>query len=61
MPNPVIKAAIKLLEVLFAAGIIGSAIVVLLTAIEDLETMFSGNHEENTEPQQKKEVSVWPA
>jgi hypothetical protein len=36
---------IKLLEGLFAAGIVGSAVLVLLTGIEDVRTMFGSNGE----------------
>lgn len=36
----VVWAGIKLLELLFAAGIVGSALVILLTGIEDIKSMF---------------------
>jgi hypothetical protein len=35
------RLAIRVLEVLFAAGMIGSAIVVLITFIEDMKEAFS--------------------
>lgn len=41
----VLKIAIYALECLFTVGIIGSAIVVILTSIEDSEVFFSRNHE----------------
>lgn len=37
----VAKIAIYVLEGLFAAGIIGSALVVFLTSVEDFEVFFS--------------------
>jgi hypothetical protein len=46
-----ISALIRLIEGMFAVGIVGSAIVVVLTSIEDFEMLFStepasrGNHE----------------
>lgn len=41
----VVRVGIKLLEVLFFAGIVGSALVILLTGIEDVRTMLGGNGE----------------
>lgn len=41
-----VRIGLKVLEALFAAGMIGSALVILLTAVEDLETMFGGNGEQ---------------
>lgn len=38
-----VRVGITVLEVLFFAGIVGSAVVVVLTGVEDLATMFSGN------------------
>jgi hypothetical protein len=35
------RIAVRILEVLFAAGIVGSAIVVVITFIEDLKEVFS--------------------
>lgn len=32
---------VTVLEIVFVAGIIGSAVVIILTSVEDLETMFS--------------------
>ncbi len=46
MHNPIIRTAITVLELLFFAGIIGSALVILLTGIEDVRTMFGGKDEE---------------
>lgn len=39
--STMVKIAIYVLEGLFAAGIIGSAIVIILTSIEDAEVFFS--------------------
>jgi hypothetical protein len=49
----VTKLAIYFVECLFALGIIGSAIVVILTSIEDSEVFFGGNGEPQgaSEPQ----------
>lgn len=41
----VVKLAIYAVECLFAIGIMGSAIVVILTAIEDSEVFFAQNDE----------------
>ncbi len=46
MHNPIMRTAITVLELLFFAGIIGSAVVILLTGIEDVRTMFSRKEEE---------------
>ncbi len=40
-----VTIGLKLLEVLFAAGIIGSALVILLSGIEDIRTILSGSDE----------------
>ncbi len=37
---------IKVLEIAFVAGIIGSAVVIILTAVEDLRTIFSKDENE---------------
>jgi hypothetical protein len=42
----VVVLAIKALEVIFALGILGSALVVVLTGVEDLKAVFS----KKTEP-----------
>ena len=34
------KLLVRILETIFTVGAIGSAIVLILTAIEDLETLF---------------------
>jgi hypothetical protein len=36
----VVSLGIKALEVMFATGIIGSAVVILLTTFEDLEVLY---------------------
>ena len=35
---------IRILEVLFIVGLVGSAIVILLSFIDDVETIFSDKH-----------------
>ncbi len=40
-----LTVGVKLLEGLFAAGIIGSALVILLAGIEDIRTTLSGSDE----------------
>jgi hypothetical protein len=47
------RFAIRIFEVLFGLGIIGSAVVVVITFVEDLEEMFSTD-----EPRQLEERSV---
>jgi hypothetical protein len=37
--------AIRTLEVMFALGLIGSAVVVVLTSIEDFRTLFKKDNE----------------
>jgi len=38
--NTVISLLIRLIEIMFVGGIIGSAVVVLLTSIEDFKMLF---------------------
>jgi hypothetical protein len=38
--NTVISLLIHLIEAMFVAGIIGSAVVVLLTSVEDFKMLF---------------------
>ncbi len=38
--NILISILIRIIEVMFVAGVIGSAIVVLLTSIEDFKMLF---------------------
>jgi hypothetical protein len=38
--NMLISVLIRIVEVMFVAGVIGSAIVVLLTSIEDFKMLF---------------------
>lgn len=45
-----IHFAIKLLEVLFAIGIIGSALVVVLTSIEDVIEIFTPDESPQPRP-----------
>jgi hypothetical protein len=52
--NPLISAGIKVLEMLFFAGILGSAVVIILTAVEDARTMLSRDN------QQASRNDEWP-
>ena len=38
--NLLVSILIRIIEVMFVAGVIGSAIVVLLTSVEDLKMLF---------------------
>jgi hypothetical protein len=40
-----ITIAVRILEAMFAVGLIGSAIVVILTSIEDFRTLFKKDDE----------------
>ena len=40
-----ITIAVRILEAMFALGLIGSAIVVILTSIEDFRTLFKKDDE----------------
>jgi hypothetical protein len=44
-----VTIGVRLLEFLFAVGVIGSAIVLILTAIEDLETLLGSDESARTE------------
>jgi len=46
--NVLVMIGIRVLEVLFFAGWVGSAVVLLLTSIEDVETIFE-RKEQNVE------------
>ncbi|MGH9521866.1 MAG: hypothetical protein ACRD3E_04980 [Terriglobales bacterium] len=39
--NEAVKIGIHALEVLFFGGLVGSAVLVLITAVEDVETVLS--------------------
>jgi len=43
--NPILLFGIRLLEALFIVGWIGSALVLVLSGIEDAETIFGGDAE----------------
>ena len=45
--NEVIRIGILALEVLFFGGLAGSAILVLITAVEDIETVFGREEAES--------------
>ena len=44
--NPLARAGIRIIEVMFVAGGIGSALVIILAGIEDLLTVFRRGTEE---------------
>ena len=44
--NPVVTVCIRILEVLFAIGCVGSVVVIILSGVEDVETIFSSQEEE---------------
>jgi hypothetical protein len=46
-----VTAAIRLVEAMFAIGAIGSFIVLVLTAIEDIETLAGVGDSKHTEEQ----------
>ncbi len=46
MINPIIRTGIRLLELLFFAGIVGSVLVILLAGFEDVKTMLGGKDQE---------------
>ena len=41
--NVVVTLAIRLLELMFALGAIGSAVVLILSGIEDIETLMGSD------------------
>ncbi len=41
-----VTVGVKLLEILFVTGMLGSAVVILLTGIEDIKTVFSTDSSE---------------
>ncbi len=49
MSHEVAIVGIKILEVLFATGLIGSVILILLTSIEDFKEVF--HRDSNGEPE----------
>jgi hypothetical protein len=44
--NPVVAISVRILEVLFFVGWIGSAVVILLAGIEDMHTVLKGHEPE---------------
>ena len=44
-----ILAGVRILEVLFALGVIGSTVVLLLTTIEDIETLTESDEPTHTQ------------
>ena len=49
MEHEIVVGGIKVLEFLFAAGLIGSAVLILLTSVEDFKEVF--HRDVNEEPQ----------
>ena len=45
-----IKIGIRIIEVLFFGGVVGSVIVVLITGVEDVETALGGGDDEGEKP-----------
>jgi hypothetical protein len=52
--NSFVTLAIQLLEVLFVIGCFGSLIVIVLSGVEDFETILSSGDEEPATPSQAK-------
>ena len=50
MGHILIVGGIKLLEGLFAVGLVGSAVLIVLTSIEDFREVFHRNGDEEPEP-----------
>ncbi len=46
--DSVVAFFVRLLELLFVIGCVGSLIVILLAGVEDVETIFSASDEEKT-------------
>ena len=44
-----ILAGVRILEVLFALGVVGSTVVLLLTTIEDIETLTESDEPTHTQ------------
>ena len=44
-----ILAGVRILEVLFALGVVGSTVVLLLTTIEDVETLTESDEPSHTQ------------
>jgi hypothetical protein len=47
--NTLVSVLIRIVEVMFVAGVIGSSVVVILTSVEDFRMLF----EKETSPGQK--------
>ncbi len=50
MTHEVVIGGIKLLEFLFAAGLVGSVVLIILTSIEDFREVFHRETENEPEP-----------
>ncbi len=46
--NLIVVALVRLLEGMFVVGAIGSCIVLVLSGIEDLRTLFGGEEQEHS-------------
>ena len=49
MMHELVVGGIKLLEFLFAGGLIGSAVLILLTSVEDFREVFHRDTEEESQ------------
>ncbi len=45
--NLLVSILIRIIEVMFVAGVVGSAIVVLLTSVEDFKMLFEKESKES--------------
>ena len=43
--NPVFAWAIRLMELLFLVGCVGSLVVILISGVEDVQTLLGAEHE----------------
>ena len=50
MEHTLIVSSIKALEFLFAAGLVGSVVLILLTSIEDFREVFHSDSVDEPEP-----------
>ena len=44
--------AVRVVEVMFATGLLGSAVVVLFTSVEDFEELLGGEHPSERKPEE---------
>ena len=53
--NPLWTVLIRLLEGMFVVGLCGSAVVLLVTTVEDAETMLSSDEPTEANPQPEED------